>query len=84
MSDHRVLTAILRTDLSSFIQKVFATVSPGDIYRHGWHIDTAVPAPQAGLCWSYRLTLACSMASLAPMIGPLLQQAAADAGRAAP
>jgi predicted phage terminase large subunit-like protein len=39
MSDRRLLTAILRTDLSSFIQKVFVTVSPGDEYLHGWHVD---------------------------------------------
>ena len=39
MSDRRLLTALLRSDLSSFIQKVFQTVSPGDAYRHGWHID---------------------------------------------
>lgn len=39
MSDRRVLTAILRTDLSSFIQRVFRTVSPGDTYQHNWHVD---------------------------------------------
>ena len=39
MSDRRLLSALLRTDLSSFIPKVFQTVSPGDLYLHGWHID---------------------------------------------
>lgn len=39
MSDRRLLTAILRTDLSSFIQRVFRTVSPGDTYKHNWHVD---------------------------------------------
>ena len=39
MSDRRLLTAILRTDLSSFIQRAFRTVSPGDRYLHNWHID---------------------------------------------
>lgn len=35
----RVLRAILRTDLSFFTRKVFATVSPSDIYLHNWHVD---------------------------------------------
>ena len=34
-----VLNAILRTDLSSFIQRSFATVAPGSAYQHNWHID---------------------------------------------
>jgi predicted phage terminase large subunit-like protein len=38
----KVLRALLRTDLRFFIQKVFATVSPGDIYMHNWHIDAIV------------------------------------------
>ena len=38
----KVLGALLRTDLRFFIQKVFATVSPGDIYMHNWHIDAIV------------------------------------------
>ncbi len=46
MSDRRVLTALLRTDLSSFIQRAFQTVSPGDLYRHGWHIDAIAWALQ--------------------------------------
>ena len=37
---NRLLEAILRTDLRSFIPKVFATVSPGEPYRHNWHIET--------------------------------------------
>lgn len=34
-----VVRAILRQDLSSFIQRAFATVDPGATYLHGWHID---------------------------------------------
>lgn len=34
-----VLNALLRTDLSSFIQRSFATIAPGAIYQHTWHID---------------------------------------------
>src|SRR6516164_1609640 len=39
---NRTLRAILRTELRFFIRKVFATVSPGDIYLHNWHIDAIV------------------------------------------
>ena len=49
MSDRRLLTALLRKDLSSFIQKTFQTVSPGDVYRHGWHID--------GIAWALQRCL---------------------------
>jgi hypothetical protein len=35
----RVLRAILRTDLSFFIRKVFTTISPGETYPHNWHVD---------------------------------------------
>jgi hypothetical protein len=35
----RVLRAILRTDLSFFTRKVFATVSPDETYLHNWHVD---------------------------------------------
>ncbi|WP_050931676.1 phage terminase large subunit [Aestuariivita boseongensis] len=34
-----VFRTILRKDLSSFIQRAFATVDPGARYHHGWHID---------------------------------------------
>lgn len=34
-----VLNAILRKDLSSFIQRSFSTVDPGTTYLHNWHID---------------------------------------------
>ncbi len=34
-----VLRAVLRQDLSSFIQRVFVTVDPGAVYLHNWHID---------------------------------------------
>ncbi len=35
----RLRDALLRQDLSSFIQKVFATCNPGTEYLHNWHID---------------------------------------------
>lgn len=34
-----VLTALLRSDLSFFIQRTVGTVSPGSDYLHNWHID---------------------------------------------
>jgi len=33
------LHAILRTDLAAFVEKVFETIAPGQIYYHNWHID---------------------------------------------
>ena len=36
---HKVLRALLRSNLRYFTQKVFATVSPGEIYLHNWHVD---------------------------------------------
>ena len=38
----RVLRALLRSDLRFFIQKVFATVSPGETYLHNWHVNAIV------------------------------------------
>jgi hypothetical protein len=38
----RLLRAALRTDLASFVRKVFATVSPGTRYCHNWHTDAIV------------------------------------------
>lgn len=34
-----VLRVLIRRDLSSFIQRAFATVDPGNTYMHSWHID---------------------------------------------
>ncbi len=34
-----ILYVLLRNDLSSFIQRSFATVDPGSRYKHNWHID---------------------------------------------
>ena len=31
--------ALLRNDLTSFIQKAFTTVDPGTPYLHNWHIE---------------------------------------------
>ncbi len=36
--------ALVRTDLSSFIQRSFATVDPGTSYLHSWHIDAIAHA----------------------------------------
>ena len=38
-ADHQELAAVLRTDLTAFVEKVFATVSPGDLYLDNWHIE---------------------------------------------
>lgn len=40
--DSRILDAALRQDLGTFVAKVFQTLSPGDVYRHNWHIDAVV------------------------------------------
>ena len=37
--DHQLLNAILRTDLKSFIYKVFTTLNPGCIFQNTWYID---------------------------------------------
>ena len=42
VNDQSVLTAALRQDLGTFVAKVFQTVSPGNLYRHNWHIDAVV------------------------------------------
>lgn len=34
-----VVRAVLRQDLSSFVQRSFTAVDPGSTYRHGWHVD---------------------------------------------
>ena len=39
LSEVVILDALLREELSAFIAKVFATVSPSDIYLSNWHID---------------------------------------------
>lgn len=33
------LAVVLRKDLSSFVQRCFATVDPGSQYNHNWHVD---------------------------------------------
>jgi len=38
----RRLAALLRTDPRYFIQKVFATLCPGERYVHNWHVDAIV------------------------------------------
>ena len=34
-----LLHALLRSDFSSFIEKTFHTVTPGEVYHRNWHID---------------------------------------------
>jgi hypothetical protein len=38
-SDARVLQALLRTDFRAFLQKIFATLSPGQTYVSTWHAE---------------------------------------------
>ena len=38
-NDWALLFALLRNDLAAFIQKSFANVAPGKIYKHNWHIE---------------------------------------------
>ena len=38
MTRHLELDAILRSDLSLFVHRVFATVSPNDAFKPNWHI----------------------------------------------
>jgi hypothetical protein len=35
VSDHK----LLRSDFTSFVQKAFRTISPGDAYSANWHIE---------------------------------------------
>ena len=39
MAGYIELDAVLRTDLSLFVRKAFATVSPNDAFKPNWHID---------------------------------------------
>ncbi len=47
-ADQQALRAALRTDLTAFVHKVFETASPGDLYRHNWHIEAI--AYELGRC----------------------------------
>ncbi|MEX2648626.1 MAG: phage terminase large subunit [Alphaproteobacteria bacterium] len=38
-TSRRLLEAILRSDLASFVAKTFATVNPGAEFQPGWHIE---------------------------------------------
>jgi predicted phage terminase large subunit-like protein len=42
MNDQAVLTALLRSDLRSFIWKCFQTILPGTPYLRNWHVDAIV------------------------------------------
>jgi hypothetical protein len=39
VSPQMALNSILRTDLISFVRKVFGTVSPGDGFSPNWHLE---------------------------------------------
>ena len=39
MASYNELDATLRSDLSRFVRKVFATVSPNDAFKPNWHIE---------------------------------------------
>jgi len=41
---HAALAVLLRKDLSSCIQRAFATVDPGSQYHHNWHVDAIAHA----------------------------------------
>ena len=49
MDRRRILEAVLRNDLKSFIIKTFATVDPGQPYLDNWHIDVLADALMAAL-----------------------------------
>jgi len=38
-SERELLNAILRTDFVAFVQKVFSTVCPGQMFASNWHIE---------------------------------------------
>lgn len=38
-TDREAFDALLRTRLAAFTRKAFATVDPGAVYKHNWHID---------------------------------------------
>lgn len=38
-SDQEAFDALLRTRLAAFTRKAFATVDPGAVYKHNWHVD---------------------------------------------
>lgn len=38
-TDRQAFDALLRTRLSAFTRKAFATVDPGADYQHNWHVD---------------------------------------------
>lgn len=39
LDDRDAFAALMRKDLSSFIQRAFLTVDPGSRYLHNWHVD---------------------------------------------
>lgn len=38
--DQRLLDAVLRNDLMSFVRKAFQTVAPGERFLPNWHLET--------------------------------------------
>ena len=47
---HTVFKALVRKDLSSFIQRSVATIDPGANYLHNWHIDAIAHQLQRVAC----------------------------------
>src|SRR6478735_1192157 len=39
LDQQRLLRALLRQDFMAFLEKVFVTVSPGQLYLPNWHIE---------------------------------------------
>lgn len=39
INDQRLLAALLRSSLSHFVRKAFATVSPGEVFLPNWHLE---------------------------------------------
>jgi predicted phage terminase large subunit-like protein len=39
VNEGRLLQALLRSEFRAFLEKVFNTLTPGQRYLHGWHID---------------------------------------------
>ena len=46
-ADPRLVAAILRSDLYSFIQAIFPIVSPGASFKPNWHLEAIAFATDA-------------------------------------
>ncbi len=60
MDRKRELQALLRNDFAAFVEKVFATVSPGKTFQHSWLIEALAWQMQevaAGRCRRLIITI---------------------------